>query len=150
RPSKRLGSAPRVIAVGETRLRHVSFFRLSGSSPRQEYTSERPAGENTGIACTPLILKASPPRAPLLRNQMSSSEPSRLLENASSDPSGDQLGLDASVDGLVYRSARVEPSAAAIQISLWRRSLSSTTVVTTNATRRPSGERAGLLTTVRR
>ncbi len=89
------------MAVGETRLRHGSFFRLSGSSPRQVYASHWPSRENTGIACTPLIWKASPPGAEVRRNQMSSSEPSRLLEKASSDPSGDQVGFDASVEGLV-------------------------------------------------
>src|SRR5216117_1062638 len=48
---------------------------------------------------------------------MSSSEPSRLLENASRPPSGDQRGLVASVEGLVYRNAGADPSAGAIQIS---------------------------------
>src|SRR5207249_219916 len=150
RPSKRFGSGPLVIAVGETRVRHVSFLMLSGSSPRHEYASHWPSRENTGIACTPLIWNASPPGAAVRKNQISSSEPSRLLENASRPPSGDQRGLDASVEGLVYRNADAGPSAGAIQISLWRRSLSSTTVVRTKATRRPSGESAGLLTTFSR
>src|SRR4029077_291529 len=107
---------------------------LPGRPARTGSGSQRPTAEKTGIACTPLIWNASPPGADVRRNQMSSSEPSRLLEKASSDPSGDQFGFDASVEGLVYRKVGDAPSAGANQISLWRRSLSSTTVVTTNAT----------------
>src|SRR5882757_101971 len=90
RPSNRLGSAPRVIAVGDTRVRHVSFFMLSGSSPRHAYASHCPFAEKMGIAWTPLIWNASQPGAAVRRNQMSSSAPSRLLENASTAPSRDR------------------------------------------------------------
>jgi len=101
RPSNRLGSGPRVIALGETRLRHESFFVLSGSAPRQLYNSHLPSPENDGNAWTPRTWNASPPGAQVRRNHTSSSKPSRLLVKASSEPSGDQTGLDASVAGLV-------------------------------------------------
>src|SRR5436190_11666071 len=106
------------MATGETRVRHGSFLRLSGSAPRHPYKSHCPSRENSGTACTPVTWKASPPGAPVRKNHTSSSDPSRRLENASNDPSDDHVGLDASVEGLVYRYAGADPSAATIQTSL--------------------------------
>src|SRR5437773_237758 len=63
-------------------------------------------------------------------------------------PFGDQVGAEASNDGLVKRYGCVEPSVGTIQISLCRRSFSSTMVVTVNAARRPSGESTGSPTNV--
>ena len=82
------------------------------------------------------------------RNQTSSSAPSRWLVKASNAPSGDHVGAEASNDGLVKRYGRVAPSVGTIQISLCRRSFSSTIVVTVNAARRPSGESTGSPTNV--
>src|SRR3989442_1677989 len=101
RPSNRFGSGPRVIALGESRVRQASFLRLSGSGPRQPYSNHLPSSEKSGAACTPEIWNASPPGGVVRRNQTSSSKPSRLLVKASSDPSGDHVGLAASVAGLV-------------------------------------------------
>src|SRR5207249_3673972 len=72
RPSNRLRSGPRLIALGETRLRHESFFMLSGSGPRELYNSHLPSPEKTGKAWTPRTWNASPPGAQVRRNHTSS------------------------------------------------------------------------------
>src|SRR3990172_9597973 len=99
------------------------------------------------MACTPRIRNASPPIAPVRRNQTPSSsstpELSRRLLKARSDPSGDQAGLDPSVDRLVSRYGGGEPSVGATQISRGRRALSSPPVVTVNATDVPDGDTGG-------
>ena len=61
---------------------------------------------------------------------------------ASSRPSGLHRGADDESAGLVSRRGGAEPSAGTIQISLWRRFSASTMNVRTNATVRPSGDKA--------
>src|SRR3990172_6459135 len=141
RPSNRLGSGPREMASGATQPRRGFLRRLSGSSPPQVYAIHLPSLDQTGMACTPRMRKASPPMTPEL---------SRRLLKASSDPSGDQAGLAPSVDRLVSRYGGADPSVGATQISRCRRSLSSTTVVTVNATDVPDGDTAGSETETRR
>src|SRR5712675_844538 len=146
RPSKRRGSGPRVIASAEIQPRRRSARPVSVWGPRHTYAICRPSGDHTGDALTPGIWNASPAAGPVRRNQVVvvlSVPPSRRLVKLSSAPSGDHTGLAASVPGLVNRYGGAEPSVGAIHTSLWRRSLSSTTVVTVNATSRPVGARAG-------
>src|SRR3990172_96943 len=154
RPSNRLGSGPREMASGATQPRRGFLRRLSGISPPQVYAIHLPSLDQTGMACTPRMRKASPPMTPVRRNQTPSSsstpELSRRLLKARSDPSGDQAGLDPSVDRLVSRYGGADPSVGATQISRCRRSLSSTTVVTVNATDVPDGDTAGSETETRR
>src|SRR5205823_13414730 len=72
------------------------------------------------------------------------SSPSRSVTNASHRPSGDQHGLCALAVPPVKRVA-APPSVGATQIEERYSCLPSSMVVTTKATRRPSGEMRGLL-----
>ena len=73
-----------------------------------------------------------------------SSSPSRSVTKASHRPSGDQHGLCALAVPPVKRVAS-PPSVGATQIEERYSCLPSSMVVTTKATRRPSGEIRGLL-----
>ena len=106
------------------------------------------SGLKIGVPSTPGMRKASPPGPSIRRNQTASvtgppgSTTARRDVKASSRPSGLQRGADDDSAGLVRRRGGAEPSAGTVQISLWRRFSASTTNVRTNATVRPSGDRA--------
>ena len=113
-----------------------------------------PSGLKTGEPRSPSIRKASPAGTSIRRNHVPPpvlpSAPGRRELNASIRPSGVHAGDEALKLGLVSRTGSPDPSAAASRISLWRRFSSSTTQLTTYATREPSGDSAGLPTSLSR
>src|SRR5437773_237760 len=126
--------------VEEKDRRHSEIWMVPTDGSTHPYRFTSPSFEASAPTWSP--------NGPVRRNHTSSSLPSRWLVKASNAPSGDQVGAEASNDGLVKRYGCVEPSVGTIQISLCRRSFSSTMVVTVNAARRPSGESTGSPTNV--
>jgi hypothetical protein len=95
------------------------------------------------------ISTASPPGWSIRSPQVRALDPGRVDENNSHFPSGDQRGFELSYPGAVYRAA-VPPALGTTHTSWWRLFSDSFTVVTVNATVRPSGESAGALNVVTR
>ena len=158
-----LGNVPAIEALGIERLRNRaewrsrhrlhavpvvrrSFRRIRGNG--SDVTTKRllPGAAPVGKLS---ISIASPPGWSILSPHVRPRDPGRVDENSSHFPSGDQRGLELSYPGAVYL-VDVPPALGTTQTSWCRLLSASLTVVTVNATRRPSGESAGALRVVTR